>query len=388
MRIVLTALLITIVLSCHKEPVNQPPVAAFSVEPSFGDTETRFVFDGSLSTDPDQEDSLLWVRWDWEGDGIYDSYFVQTKIHTRQFEQIGNYTVRMQVRDNEGVTDTSHHQISVHRGSAAPLEPFAPNPRDSANNIVFNGRLSWVGVDPDDDPMVYDVYLGTTSDPPLVATDLIIDEYYPAGIIPGELYYWRVVVRDELLEETSGPVWRFSTHSGSYITDTLVDTRDGEVYKTLLLNGRWWMTENLRYKHEGYSHCYDDLEENCKIYGHYYYAGTQDSVICPEGWRYPSRNEWDELEAHLGMERSDINRYGVWRGSDQADQLIVGGSSGLNFLHTGYRDDEGNWQYFGERFYFGITTGRAASRMAIKGYGGILKSYHWEARHVPVRCIK
>lgn len=388
MRFLILGLIIIGLWGCKKEIPNNPPEAAFIVEPLVGNTETRFLFNASTSTDSDQEDSLLWVRWDWQADGYYDCFFVKTKQRFYQFEEAGTYVIRLQIKDLQGETSTTEHTIEVLRGSAPPLEPFSPNPRDSSNHIIFQGRLSWVAVDPDDDPMVFDVYLGTISNPPLVATGIVIDEYYPENIIPGKEYYWRVVARDELNEETSGPIWRFSSHSGQYELDSLVDPRDGQVYSTVLLNGMWWMTENLKYNLEGNSYCVENLPENCDKYGRYYNTWLPDTTVCPKGWFYPSQGQWGNLESYLGMTHDDIRKYGVWRGSDQAYQILENGTSGLNFMLTGYRDREAEWHFVDECLYFGNSSRYGTTRMAIKGYGGILRSSFYEAGYVPVRCVK
>ncbi len=61
---------------------------------------------------------------------------------------------------------------------------------------------------------VFDVYLGT--DPErleLVATDLIVPRYAPAGLRKEAVYYWRVVARN-LDHQTAGPLWFFRVALG------------------------------------------------------------------------------------------------------------------------------------------------------------------------------
>ncbi len=72
-------------------------------------------------------------------------------------------------------------------------------------------------------------------------------------------------------------------------TVKLDDSRDGQEYKAVIIGGRAWMVENLRYEAEG-SYCFKD-DESCDEYGHFY---TWDVAkkSCPEGWHLPSQNEW------------------------------------------------------------------------------------------------
>ena len=57
---------------------------------------------------------------------------------------------------------------------------------------------------------------------------------------------------------------------------------------------RTWMAENMNHKTDDESACYDDDEENCKIYGPLYtWEAAMD--VCPDGWHLPSDAEWKAL---------------------------------------------------------------------------------------------
>jgi len=375
--------------SCKKDPVNQPPVPFFSITPDSGDTETLFALDATGSHDPEDPDSVLEYRWDYDDDGIYDWLFVRTLVNIHKYSAPGLYTVRLQVRDSEGATASVTRQLQVGQGNAYPLTPFAPNPGDSSNNILFGGRLSWVALDPDDDHLTFDLYLGSGQDPPLIEKDLPADQYFPSGLVPGLQYFWKVVSRDPGGLTATSPVWRFSIHSGIYIRDTLTDPRDGQKYPVIYLNQTWWMARNLNYDRPGRSLCYDNDPVNCDQYGRLYTYSSGDTVTCPPGWRIPGEQDWYLLEQSLGMIRYP-NIPSGWMGNDQAYQMMEGGTSGLDLQFSGYADWDRNCYFLNEKAFFAPGY---YGRMMIRNYGKIyIDSWRSdtfrEVEYTAVRCIK
>jgi uncharacterized protein (TIGR02145 family) len=386
---ILAGVVAGLLAGCNREPVNQPPVASFTISPETGDTETGFVLDATSSHDPDDPDSTLWVRWDFDSDGIYDWLFVQSRVNIHVFPTAGLYLVKLQVKDPSGATAEVTRELIVEQGNAPPLKPFAPNPRDSSNHIRFSGRLSWVAIDPHDDPLTYDLYMGTSEDPPLLEEHLMVDEYYPQELIPGQKYYWKVVARDPGGLTATSDVWRFSIHSGIYTRDTLTDPRDGQKYPVILLNRVWWMTRNLRYNLPG-SFCYDNDPKNCEEYGRLYDTGIRDTVACPKGWKLPSDADWAALEVALGMPSAAYDSRG-WIGNDQAYQMAEGGTSGLELQFGGYYDGFGNFKFLNDKGFY--AQGYYQLRMIIRNYGQIYRN-NWysdnfrDVGFTPVRCIK
>lgn len=75
--------------------------------------------------------------------------------------------------------------------------------------------------------------------------------------------------------------------------DSIQDPRDGKWYKTVVVSGYTWMAQNMNYESSG-SYCYGDDEANCDKYGRLY---TWDAAMdaCPDGWRLPSKADWDSI---------------------------------------------------------------------------------------------
>jgi uncharacterized protein (TIGR02145 family) len=69
---------------------------------------------------------------------------------------------------------------------------------------------------------------------------------------------------------------------------TLIDERDGEAYRTVDVNGKIWMAENLRLVTDvSQSVPFDD---HCEIAGRFYSANAAQTA-CPAGWRLPDTTD-------------------------------------------------------------------------------------------------
>jgi len=77
--------------------------------------------------------------------------------------------------------------------------------------------------------------------------------------------------------------------------ETFIDERDGQTYRTVKMpDGKIWMAQNLNYKTESGSWCYDDDDSNGSIYGRLYNWNTA-KIASPKGWHLPSNQEWENL---------------------------------------------------------------------------------------------
>jgi hypothetical protein len=91
-----------------------------------------------------------------------------------------------------------------------PYEPYAPDPNHRETGVPTDQVLTWRASDPERDRLTYDVYLGTTSHPSLVAEGLTTPSYDPRSLHEDTTYYWIIVVSDGD-HETAGPTWMFKT---------------------------------------------------------------------------------------------------------------------------------------------------------------------------------
>ena len=101
-----------------------------------------------------------------------------------------------------------------------PDEPLARSPASGATNVGVQADLVFNG-----GPFahMYDIYFGTTPDPPLLEANVALGPTAPGGsprryelpdLAPNTTYYWRVVGRTLALQERSSLVFSFSTGTG------------------------------------------------------------------------------------------------------------------------------------------------------------------------------
>jgi len=94
------------------------------------------------------------------------------------------------------------------------LPPEVPNliyPENYERGLPINGTLFWEGYDPNNETLVYDVYLGTSSFPPLVLENTTYDLYYYSELANDAIYYWKVVAKDPYDGVTSSDIHQFTT---------------------------------------------------------------------------------------------------------------------------------------------------------------------------------
>jgi uncharacterized protein (TIGR02145 family) len=255
----------------------------------------------------------------------------------------------------------------------SPAEPSNPTPPDNSTNQPLNTQLSWSCTDPDNDPLTFDVYFGTTNPPVQVAAGQTDTTFIPMTLAYDTSYYWKITAHDDHGHSTEGPVWSFTTQAWQ-CGDPFVDERDNQEYTTMQIGTQCWMAENLNIGTmiQGTSnqinngtiekYCYDNSTANCDVYGGLYqwnemmqYVTTPGvKGICPDGWHVPTDAEYCTLTQFIDP---TVN-CGVtgWNGTDVGTKMksttgwYEGGNgtnaSGFTALPGGARD------YSSGSFYF------------------------------------
>ncbi len=171
--------------------------------------------------------TLTWSCTDPNGDPLtYDVYFgtsnnpplvsgnrTSASYNPGGLSNSTTYYWKIVAKDNHGAS-TAGPVWSFTTAAAAnnpPNQPTNPNPGNGAVNQPTSLTLTWSCTDPNGDPLTYDVYFGTTNNPPLVSGNRTSASYNPGGLNNSTTYYWKIVAKDNHGASTAGPVWSFTT---------------------------------------------------------------------------------------------------------------------------------------------------------------------------------
>jgi hypothetical protein len=195
--------------------VNSPPNVPSDPVPTNGSTNI------SISS------NLSWTGGDPDGDPVtYSVYFgisnppgiVSVNQSTTAYDLISmNYNTtyfwKIISWDNHNASTTG----PVWKFTTAvlindpPTTPHTPTPGNSSTDTSLTPTLSWLGGDPDNDNVTYDVYFGTTTSPVKIETNQTETNYHPTSLTYNTTYYWMIVAWDEHNTSAAGPLWKFTT---------------------------------------------------------------------------------------------------------------------------------------------------------------------------------
>jgi uncharacterized protein (TIGR02145 family) len=158
---------------------------------------------------------------------------------------------------------------------------------------------------------------------------------------------------------------------------TFSDSRDDRGYDWVRIGSQLWMAENLNFRTQTGSWCYEDDEARCNELGRLYDWNTALSA-CPQGWRLPSDEDWDTLNATLNPQAGR--------------KLREGGSSGFNAEMAGYRFYDGSYHNLGQSTSYWssapYTEDHSFERTLTPGMAELHRDGYGIMGAVSVRCLR
>jgi uncharacterized protein (TIGR02145 family) len=208
-----------------------------------------------------------------------------------------------------------------------------------------------------------------------------------------------------------------STASAWSCGSTLLDTRDGKSYATVLIGSQCWMQQNLNIgtmitgtSNQGVSttsiqkYCYANNEANCNTSGGLYQwdQAMGGSVtegargICPTGWHVPTHNEFTLLERTTCTSGTCAANFPYdsvttgWLGTNEGTTLknVAGLFRGLL---VGYRETNGTFASTGTlgNFWSSLqSSANAWNRSLASGYATVYRTTLTKAYGFSLRCLK
>jgi uncharacterized protein (TIGR02145 family) len=296
-----------------------------------------------------------------------------------------------------------------------PTTPSNPIPPDDATDISINQSLSWSCSDPEGDPITYDIYFSTDSNPQLAASSQSSNTYFPGSLETWTKYYWKIVASDNQGNSKSGPLWEFTTKESSTSGSVCLGASktveyQGKVYNTVLIGNQCWLKENLdigtMITSEGpedyqtnngiiEKFCYDNDEGNCNVYGGLYqwdeamqYITTEGAQgICPDGWHIPTLDEFESLKEAVNNDGNSLKAIGEGSGDGTGTN-----TSGFSALLAGDRENDGSFYYPGIAAYFWSSknyTTSSSIRLILSGFDENIDLTIGDRRNgFSVRCLE
>lgn len=217
-------------------------------------------------------------------------------------------------------------------------------------------------------------------------------------------------------EESSSSFDKTVLFNSSLSYGEMTDGRDGKTYKTIDVDGKTWMAENLNFADssklpilEGNNRCYDDDPGECAAFGRLYSreAALNDSKctchneacpstsgtaqgVCPDGWHIPSKSEAQQLENSVNQSSNKLKSSYGWNGGKAGTN-----EKGTSFTGTGaYRRENGIGEFKGKGDYtnvwvFDVSNPKDLDYLMVLGGGLVMFANEGESDpFFPIRCVK
>ncbi len=98
--------------------------------------------------------------------------------------------------------------------SGPGVETYAPFPATLVAPVMASSvnagtvSLTWTGSDVDEDIVGYDVYLGLTNEPEMHSSNITTNQI-DVVVTSGNIYYWRIVTKDEIGNTSESAIFQF-----------------------------------------------------------------------------------------------------------------------------------------------------------------------------------
>lgn len=120
------------------------PFAAYTIKPPICSINNDITFDASISTDLKDDPSRLEARWDFDGDGAWDTDYSTDKTAVHRFSSAGSAKVTVEVRNSLGLSSIMSKRTyiapypSSNRSQFAKLTATPENTHGAVGSLTLN----------------------------------------------------------------------------------------------------------------------------------------------------------------------------------------------------------------------------------------------------------
>lgn len=232
---ILLTLMVCCLLSCTKKPIDPSPTPVPVVPVPSETTKASLVTpakDEVCITGISVSSNKNTIKFKWKASAFSAGYIVTIKNLTTSELTLGTTN---ETEIELVLTKNAHYSWSVKTKSSlnnitlesdvwkfynageasssyAPYPAALTSPAMEAKIYASGGKTSliWIGDDPDYDIFSYDVYFGTTSNPPLYKEDYTLTTF-PVTVTSATTYYWKIVTKDRLGNKSESAIFNFTT---------------------------------------------------------------------------------------------------------------------------------------------------------------------------------
>jgi hypothetical protein len=194
----------------HNILAGYPPTATFTIT---SNTWAEIEVDASASDDFEDDPADLQARWDWEGDGVWDTgVFSVTDVLTHEYTTLGRYWPTLMLEDTDGISSTLSKPVDI-----IPPAKTSPTISGSGGTLVS-----------EDGTVQIDLYTDTV-DSDLISAGVVVTHTpwltVPYGGLPGDFVYTGFNLVAESgglpLDQVTGTYTITVSYDIDYMTDVL-----------------------------------------------------------------------------------------------------------------------------------------------------------------------
>lgn len=183
---------------------NSPPrIERISANPA-NPTTSEWTDLTCIATDSDADSlSYVWAS----ANGVFSS-IVGLSVRWKSPDLPGVYSCAVIVSDGVEVAEDSI-TFAINFPNRSPVEPYNSSPADGATNVSTTPTLTWECMDPDGDPITYDIRFGKLNYDQIVKINHTQNSFSPGVLEAGEFYGWRITAKDDHGHQIISDRWTF-----------------------------------------------------------------------------------------------------------------------------------------------------------------------------------